>query len=87
MPDILDQGTFGHLEYTGSSAAPQSASLLPTDTNPESCGPENYVGDGSESSANDDSSTDYDSLIEADTWEQSLTRIDDEDWEIADRGT
>ena len=39
----------------------------------------------SDEDENDDEG--YDSQIEADAWEESMTRVDDEDWEIAEGGT
>ncbi|KAF8309699.1 RIO1 family-domain-containing protein [Cantharellus anzutake] len=35
--------------------------------------------------SDNDLSTDYDSQLEAETWEESLARVDAEDWELADR--
>ena len=31
--------------------------------------------------------SDYDSQLEAQAWDESLTRVDDEDWEIAEGGS
>lgn len=40
----------------------------------------------SEEEVEDTESSGYDSQMEAAAWEESLTRVDDEDWEIAERG-
>lgn len=44
--------------------------------------------DGSEDGNDDEEeqSSGYDSQLEAAAWDESLTRVDDEDWEIAERG-
>lgn len=34
----------------------------------------------------DDQSSGYDSQLEAAAWDESMTRVDDEDWEIAEGG-
>lgn len=44
--------------------------------------------DGSEdgNDGEEEQSSGYDSQLEAAAWDESLTRVDDEDWEIAERG-
>lgn len=40
----------------------------------------------SEDDEDDDGDDGYDSQLEADAWEESMARVDDEDWEIAEGG-
>ncbi len=87
MTDILDQSAREHLGDAKCVTTSENHScLLPSGAKPESRSPEPSIGTD-DSDTNDDPSTGYDSQLEADTWKESLTRIDDEDWEIADRGT
>lgn len=41
---------------------------------------------GSDYTAEDDDQSGYDSQLEEQAWANSITRVDDEDWEIAEAG-